>query len=279
MLSAQGPLFGAALASFGECQGPIHTYVYVDGFNLYYGAVKGTPFRWLDPVDLVRQLLPAGCIINKLKYFTAHVSGAADPTAPMRQQIYLSALRTRPEIEIHFGRFLAKEVWRPLTNLPVADAIIHSPTPVSLPAGIHTTTGGSLTRVQRLPVAGYPPRGSTRSGRPPTPLGDALIAQVHTMEEKGSDVNLATHLLNDAWKDLFDIAVVVSNDTDLVTPIQIVAVERNKRVYVVCPGRWQMAPHLARVATHQRHIRVTMLRAAQFPDPIPGTAIRKPPTW
>ena len=34
------------------------------------------------------------------------------------------------------------------------------------------------------------------------------------MEEKGSDVNLAAYLLNDAWMNLFEAAVVVSNDTD-----------------------------------------------------------------
>lgn len=26
----------------------IRTYVYVDGFNFYYGAVKGTRYKWLD---------------------------------------------------------------------------------------------------------------------------------------------------------------------------------------------------------------------------------------
>ena len=99
------------------------------------------------------------------------------------------------------------------------------------------------------------------------------------MEEKGSDVNLAAHLLNDAWKGLFDAAVVISNDTDLITPIRMVAVERAKPVFVVCPGRWQMAPQLASVATYQRHIRSAMLTSAQFPTPIPGTTIRKPATW
>lgn len=99
------------------------------------------------------------------------------------------------------------------------------------------------------------------------------------MEEKGSDVNLAAYLLNDAWKDIFDAAVVISNDTDLVTPVRMVAVERRKQVFVVCPGRWQMASQLQRVATYQRHIRMPMLVRAQFPDPIPGTTIRKPPTW
>lgn len=53
------------------------------------------------------------------------------------------------------------------------------------------------------------------------------------MEEKGSDVNLAAHLLNDAWKGVFDAAVVVSNDTDLVEPIRMVTTERGKPVIVM----------------------------------------------
>ena len=41
-------------------------------------------------------------------------------------------------------------------------------------------------------------------------------------------INLAAHLLNDAWKELFEVAVVISNDTDLVTPIRMVTTERKK---------------------------------------------------
>jgi len=99
------------------------------------------------------------------------------------------------------------------------------------------------------------------------------------MEEKGSDVNLAAHLLNDAWKGSFEAAAVFSNDTDLIEPIRMVAVERAKPVFVVCPGRWAMAQGLIQVSTYQRHIRRPMLAASQFPDPIPGTTIRKPTGW
>ena len=38
----------------------------------------------------------------------------------------LNALRTLPEVEIHFGTFLAKDVWRPVVNLPVADREIET---------------------------------------------------------------------------------------------------------------------------------------------------------
>ncbi len=99
------------------------------------------------------------------------------------------------------------------------------------------------------------------------------------MEEKGSDVNLAAHLLNDAWKSSFEAAAVISNDTDLVSPIQMVTIERGKPVFVVCPGKWQMAPDLERVASFKRHIHRPMLANSQFPDPIPGTTISKPRAW
>ena len=89
----------------------MRTWVYVDGFNLYYGALKGTPHKWLDLAALARQVLPATHTVEKIKYFTARVSGAADPDAPRRQHLYLSALSTLPEIEIHYGRFLSKAVW------------------------------------------------------------------------------------------------------------------------------------------------------------------------
>ncbi len=62
----------------------MRTRVYVDGFNLYYGAVKGTPFKWLDPVHLSRLLLPPVCMIDRLLYFTARVSGVIDSAAPWR---------------------------------------------------------------------------------------------------------------------------------------------------------------------------------------------------
>lgn len=99
------------------------------------------------------------------------------------------------------------------------------------------------------------------------------------MEEKGSDVNLAAHLLNDAWGDRFEAAAVISNDTDLVTPIRMVTRERNKTVYIVSPGLRGVAPKLEQVASHKRHIHKAILEKAQFPDTLPGTTISKPAGW
>src|SRR4051812_12536392 len=86
------------------------TIVYVDGFNLYYGSLRKTPCRWLDLSKLCRRLLPANNIL-KIKYFTAKVSARPDdPGQPTRQQAYLRALATLPEMEIYFGHFLSHEV-------------------------------------------------------------------------------------------------------------------------------------------------------------------------
>ena len=251
------------------------TWIYVDGFNLYYGALKGTPYKWLDPVRLAKTLLPQDHVVDRLRYFTASVSGKFDPTAPARQRVYLNALSTLPEVRIHYGRFLAKTAWRPLANLPVAGRQISTPDLVTLPAGQHPVLG---KRRQMLPVGVYQNQHSNRR-KATAPIADALIAEFHTMEEKGSDVNLAAYLLNDAWKASFDAAVVISNDTDLVTPIRMVSNEQGRPVFVVCPGRWQVAPQLKKVASHVRHVRPAMLKAAQFPDKLPGSAISKPHGW
>jgi len=91
----------------------IPSFVYVDGFNLYYGAVKGTPYKWLDISRMVQLLLPRNQVL-KIKYFTAKVhSRPQDPAQPLRQQIYLRALRTIPNLEIILGHFLSHEVLMP----------------------------------------------------------------------------------------------------------------------------------------------------------------------
>lgn len=160
----------------------MRTRVYVDGFNLYYGALKGSRFKWLDPVRLAARLLPPECVIDRLGYFTARVSGKLNPGAPGRQQVYFNALATLPEVEIHYGRFLAKTAWRPLANLPVASRHIHTPQPIMLPHGDHRVDG---ERAQTLPVGFYRDKRLSRDGvggGARRPLPDAVIAEFHTME-------------------------------------------------------------------------------------------------
>ncbi|MDE0006174.1 MAG: NYN domain-containing protein [Rhodospirillaceae bacterium] len=96
----------------------MRTFVYVDGFNLYYGALKGTPFRWLDLVSLFEKVLQPHHDILTVKYFTARVSGTpADPWTPQRQDVYLRALQHfRREVDVYYGHFLSHTVNAPLAQ-------------------------------------------------------------------------------------------------------------------------------------------------------------------
>lgn len=97
-------------------------------------------------------------------------------------------------------------------------------------------------------------------------------------EEKGSDVNLAVHLLNDAWLNKFDCAVVVSNDSDLAEALRIVKNDHKKVIGLLTPVD-SPSMELKKYATFIKQIRKGVLSISQLPDPIPGTTIFKPKTW
>jgi NYN domain len=94
------------------------TIVYIDGFNLYYRALKGTPHKWLDIEAMSRAALPHTCTIERVNYYTAHISGRVDPNAPRRQHAYLRAISTLPKVVVHYGNFLISQKWAGLVQPP-----------------------------------------------------------------------------------------------------------------------------------------------------------------
>ena len=112
----------------------------------------------------------------------------------------------------------------------------------------------------------------------PEPWPD--VVRIHKAEEKGSDVNLASHLVRDAFTDRFDLAVVVTNDTDLVEPIKIVVEDTGKRVGLLSPSS-KASASLVAAASFLKHIDQTDLNACQFPDEIEhnGKLIKRPVEW
>ena len=105
--------------------------------------------------------------------------------------------------------------------------------------------------------------------------------EVIKTEEKGSDVNLAVHLLNDAWLDAYECAVVVSNDSDLAEAMHL-ARERGKVIGLIPPvmktGR-KTSQVLRQHCDFVRPLRRHHLERAQMPATIPGTELHKPPSW
>ena len=117
------------------------------------------------------------------------------------------------------------------------------------------------------------------------PLGGMRFATVVKTEEKGSDVNLAVHLLDDAWRNHFECAVIVSNDSDLSESLRLVkAQDRSKTIIVLTPGDPKVrrtSNQLARWATATRNIYGPVLGNSLLPNPVVSGAktIRKPATW
>jgi uncharacterized LabA/DUF88 family protein len=187
------------------------TNIYIDGFNLYYGCIKDTPYHWLDVGKMCRSLLPND-EIQRIKYFTALVKARPnDPDQPLRQRTFLRALQTIPNLEIILGTFLSHEVTMPRS-----------------------------------------------------PLGSGYAKVIKT-EEKGSDVNIATHLLVDGFRNDYELAVVVSNDSDLLMPIQVVTHEFGKPVGLLNPQKHTsvaLLPHVQFV----KKIRSTVLKNSLFPS-------------
>ena len=53
------------------------SFVYVDGFNLYYRALAQKPHKWLNLYALATRMLPTNYIVE-IRYYTARVSGNRD---------------------------------------------------------------------------------------------------------------------------------------------------------------------------------------------------------
>ena len=88
--------------------------VYIDGFNLYYGALRGGRHKWLNLERYLQLLLPNDDI-QQIRYFTAKVVGKS----AIRQSAYLSALETLPLVDIILGKFKAKQIQGLCPNCPL----------------------------------------------------------------------------------------------------------------------------------------------------------------
>src|SRR5262249_46784740 len=93
--------------------GRVRAIVYVDRFNPSHGCLKGTPERWLDVGALCKRVLSRDSEIVGIRYFTARVKPrVGDPHAAQRQQVYLRALATVPNLTLHYGAFMTKAATR-----------------------------------------------------------------------------------------------------------------------------------------------------------------------
>ncbi|RKR76382.1 NYN domain-containing protein [Frondihabitans australicus] len=110
---------------------------------------------------------------------------------------------------------------------------------------------------------------------------ESEMVDVWRPEEKGSDVNLATYLVRDAFLDTADVYVIVSNDSDLETPIRLVATELGKRVFLVFPHGRESRDLME--CGHERVVWISTGRLAEslLPNPVMAETVPlfRPAEW
>lgn len=101
-------------------------------------------------------------------------------------------------------------------------------------------------------------------------------------EEKGTDVNIATHSINDGHKGLYDTAVIVSNDSDLSDVVRIITQELGLKVVIINPCLGMgFSKQLTKYATEKKRAREAQITTSQFPVSLTDSVgkFTKPPTW
>lgn len=179
--------------------------VYVDGYNLYYGGRaqcgRGAQgWRWLDIRALVQRVISSSPWSQvpdpevKIVFCTARIDQNSNPTGHADQWQYLQALITQKSVDyVEYGNYIARVKYAPLA-LPTSGAHPQVFTP-EWPVKVQDVDG--------------------------KPIADArfMVSYLHN-EEKGSDVNVATHMLTDVLKGAVDGVILISNDSDLKLPLQ-----------------------------------------------------------
>ena len=195
---------------------------YIDGYNLYFGLrEKGWKrFYWLNLQRLAELFLKPNQTLIETKYFTTIVKRPDDKRR--RQQVFLEALQTLPNLSIFYGHFLSDSITCRRCG--------------------HTYT---------------------------------------THHEKMTDVNISVELMKDAFQDRFDLALLISADSDLVSPVRTVQQLFPQKIVITIfpPGRFSSA--LKSVSSGILRIGHVELSKSMFPDQVikNGIILQRPVSW
>jgi hypothetical protein len=242
--------------------------VYIDGFNLYYGARElcgrgRAGWRWLDLEALAKDLIgrrrnwaSAGATLERLVYCTARIDKRDNPVGRSEQDIYLLALTGAGTVtHVEYGQYVSRVKKAPLATEDAKGRPV-------------------LTEAKNWPV-------KVKDSKHADVPGARFMVSHARREEKGSDVNVAAHLLLDTLNGDIDAAIAISNDSDLRFPFQ--AARDRIPIGTVNPSSSYLAGDLkgeptGGVGGHWwLQLKAADYRAHQLPDPCSGYA--KPGPW
>ena len=218
----------------------MRTIAYIDGYNLYYGLLRKSQYKWLDVYALFRdQVLNQSSDLVEVRYYTAPMLGkmSDDLEPPIRQRRYLQALRKMHPIGLTLieGRIVASTPFQRLIR-PIPEA----------------------PHLQKV--------------------------QVLDFNEKKTDVNIASDMINGAWLKTYDQAVLCSNDSDLEGALRSIKEHHpHIRIGLIAPisgdDPRKISSDLARFSDWKKVLSTTLLSRSQLPDRIPSSHLSKPAAW
>lgn len=230
---------------------------YIDGFNLYKGALQRRPdLKWLDLKRYCSDRL-INYKLEKVYFFTSRIKEKySGDAAPRRQHAYLRALE-ESGVEVVLGKFRRDVAWQRLVSPIHRESISpHLEDPMS--------------RVQKSFDT------SAASAHP-----DSIQANVWKYGEKGTDVNLASYLLRDIFKFQLQSALIITGDSDLVTPLEI-AQTQYVFIKTINPKSGRNAEQLSAASNTFEELQPERLQEFQFADRLKlksGKIIRRPQEW
>lgn len=179
--------------------------IYIDGYNLYYGALKRTEFKWLDPVKLIKHVIRTSAPehllpLENAKFFTKYFTSPVEPklsfskTAEADQKNYHHALEA-----------------------------VYNPEEMQIIKGYHSVNPFNQRVVDKRSKSG--------------PHPDSEVVEVWRIEEKQTDVNIAVEAMRDAFTcNDEQHFVFVSNDTDFFRLFETLNSLSHIHVGVIAPG-------------------------------------------
>jgi 6-hydroxy-3-succinoylpyridine 3-monooxygenase len=234
-----------------EAEGPL-TRIYIDGYNFYYGCLKRSHDKWLDPLALIDGVIRTS--------FSSTASGHRSyRLAPLALKFFTAPI---------------------LPRLAKADDSLACQT------AYHQALSGYLGEALQI-VKGYYDLRPARAHQVVEgfEIPDSPLVEIWKVEEKQSDVSLALHAYKDVVKGEVDHVVIVSNDTDMQPCFQMIKDEGKATIGLIVPTRdHQRSPNgdLSKLADWTRSsILDSEFAAARLPNMVKWNdkAVHRPLSW
>lgn len=236
-----------------EEQKALRTRVYIDGYNLYYGCLKRSSYKWLNPLALIE------CILPTILY--------EQGGQPIRYRFQSPAIK-------YF-------------TAPILEAFAKSDDSTECQANYHEALAGQLQGELQI-IKGYHDARPARAHcwEEGKAARECDKVDIWKLEEKQSDVALALHAYSDAIRQEVDQIIVLTNDTDFVPAMRMIR-DYHTLVIVgliapISPERGTVNAGIEKRAHWtRRHIRDEEFVRSQLPHVVRGKsrAIHKPITW